>query len=114
MTSKNWLMTLNNPTEFGSEYLEGLHKDTKATYTCGQLEKGAEGTLHLQFFMYFKTAVRAAAIKKKDKRLHIEKVEVNNGADTYCMKEDTRVDGPWEFGVRPIKRNSKTDWERVY
>lgn len=31
----------------------------------------------------------------------------------YCMKEDTRVDGPWEFGERPIRRNNKTDWDRV-
>lgn len=39
---------------------------------------------------------------------------MNNGADTYCMKEDTRVEGPWEFGTRPVKRNSKEDWARVY
>jgi len=30
------------------------------------------------------------------------------------MKEDTRVDGPYEFGIRPVKRHSKTDWEKVY
>ena len=30
------------------------------------------------------------------------------------MKEETRLEGPWEFGVRPVKRNSKTDWTRVY
>jgi len=41
---------------------------------------------------------------------HFEPVKVNNGADDYCMKEDTRVEGPWEFGTRPVKRNSKTDW----
>lgn len=51
---------------------------------------------------------------KYDKRVHIEVVKVNNGADDYCLKEDTRVDGPWEFGVKPVKRNSKADWDRVY
>lgn len=45
---------------------------------------------------------------------HFELVKVNNGADDYCLKEDTRVEGPWEFGKKPHKRNSKTDWERVY
>lgn len=30
------------------------------------------------------------------------------------MKEETRVEGPWEFGIRPVRRNSKTDWERVF
>lgn len=29
------------------------------------------------------------------------------------MKEDTRLDGPWEFGIKPVKRNSKEDWEEV-
>ena len=29
------------------------------------------------------------------------------------MKEDTRVLGPWEFGVKPVERNSKHDWEEV-
>lgn len=53
-------------------------------------------------------------IKKCDQRLHIEKVKINNGADDYCMKEDTRVEGPWEFGVRPVKRNSKKDWDRIF
>lgn len=46
-----------------------------------------------------------------DNRLHIEVVKHNNGADNYCMKEDTRVEGPWEFGTKPIKRNNKHDWE---
>lgn len=30
------------------------------------------------------------------------------------MKEDTRVEGPWEFGIKPVKRNDKKDWNRVY
>jgi len=29
------------------------------------------------------------------------------------MKEETRIDGPWEYGVKPVKRNSKVDWEEV-
>jgi hypothetical protein len=41
-------------------------------------------------------------------------VKVNNGAHTYCMKEDTRVAGPWEFGIKPVQRNNKTDWEAVW
>lgn len=27
------------------------------------------------------------------------------------MKEDTRVAGPWEFGVRPLTNNNKADVE---
>lgn len=29
------------------------------------------------------------------------------------MKEDTRVEGPWEFGTKPVQRNNKADWEEV-
>jgi hypothetical protein len=64
--------------------------------------------------MNFKDAVRAAKIKKVDKRLHIEIVKRNNGADTYCMKEETRIDGPLEIGTKPVRRSSKVDWEEVY
>ena len=38
---------------------------------------------------------------------------MNNGADTYCMKEDTRLEGPFEFGTKPVKRNCKRDWNEV-
>lgn len=30
------------------------------------------------------------------------------------MKEDTRVAGPWEFGVKPLQRNNKVDWEEIW
>lgn len=46
--------------------------------------------------------------------MHIEIIKINNGADKYCLKEDTRVEGPYEFGVRPVERNSKTDWKVVF
>lgn len=29
------------------------------------------------------------------------------------MKEDTRVEGPWEFGKKPLNPASKTDWDQV-
>jgi hypothetical protein len=106
-------LTLNNPGELYADYLEKFFKDTKAQYVCGQLEKGKEGTIHLQFFANYKTQKKVGGIKKHDSRLHIEIVKINRGADNYCMKEDTRLDGPWEYGVKPVKRDSKHDWEEV-
>lgn len=38
----------------------------------------------------------------------------DNGASPYCMKEDTRIDGPWEFGIKPVKPDSKVDWQEVW
>ncbi len=64
--------------------------------------------------MNFRNPTRAAAINKFDKAIHCEGVKrTPNTAADYCMKEDTRIEGPWEFGERPVQRNSKTDWKDV-
>ncbi len=39
-------------------------------------------------------------------------VTFDNGASTYCLKEATRIEGPWEFGIRPAQRNKKGDLKR--
>lgn len=108
---RTWLCTLNNP---GDMTLENIHALTGATYTVGQLEKGANGTPHLQFFQNFKKSVRISMYKKQVPAAHCELVKVNNGADKYCMKEDTRIEGPWEYGTKPLQRNSRADWDQVY
>lgn len=48
-------------------------------------------------------------MKKICPQSHWEAVQRNNGADDYCMKEDTRVEGPYEFGSKPLRRNNKRD-----
>ena len=113
MTARNFLITLNNPIENPKDFLERLFTETKAVYCCGQLEKGKEGTPHVQAFLNFSTPVRPTALKKVEKKMHIESVKINNGAHDYCMKEDTRLDGPWEFGLRPVQRNCKQDWNAI-
>lgn len=119
MTSKNFLCTWNykdgEDTGDWEERLKELKKVCKAEYIVGQLEKGEEtGRPHIQFYIHFKQACRITAITKAHKEIHVEKVKVNNGADRYCMKTETRVEGPIEIGEKPIARNSKTDWESVW
>lgn len=109
--ARNWLCTLNNP---GDLSLAQIHELTKATYTVGQLEKGENGTVHLQFYQNFKTKCRLSHYKKVLPQAHCEPVVVDNGVAKYCVKEETRVEGPWEYGTKPIQRNSKTDWEEVF
>ncbi len=114
MANRNWLLTLNNPDEGSttSEYLERIHAILKARFTGGQLEKGTEGTVHIQFFMNFEKPTRPAVFKRYDKRIHFEKVvRTPEKAEIYCFKEDTRIEGPYEFGVRPVRRNNKLDWQ---
>ena len=104
----------------GRSYLWSLFSDLNPVYVVGQLERGnKDNTLHLQFFVNFKKA-RISKLKDYDNSLHIELVRVNNGADLYCMKEETRVDGPWEFGNKPVhyryreKKKDKIDWEDIW
>ena len=62
--------------------------------------------------MNFPRPVRMAHITKVV-QCHCVAVKVDNGVDVYCMKDETRVAGPWVFGQRPIK-NTKTDWKIVW
>lgn len=102
-----WIGTYNNIDPLVCEsYLEKWHKSGCA-YVTGQLEKGKEGTPHLQFFLQFAKPQRLSALKKHDKTSHFEPVKFNNGADTYCNKDETRVDGPWTYGAKPFKNNVK-------
>lgn len=45
--SRNWFATLNNPTVDPEEYLRSLHEMSDAVFTCGQLERGDNGTPHI-------------------------------------------------------------------
>ena len=47
--------------------------------------------------MEFKTKQRLSAFKDIG---HAVLVTKDNGAAAYCMKEDTRVSGPLEWGVK--------------
>lgn len=110
--SRMWLGTYNNiePTMCDS-YLEKW-LSAGCAYVTGQLEKGAEGTPHLQFYLHFKDQVRLSALKKHDPKSHFEPVKINNGADDYCNKEETRIDGPWTHGIKPARVNKKGDKAR--
>lgn len=54
-----------------------------------------------------KPGKRITAMKKTCKFTHWHPVMKDNGASDYCMKEDTRLEGPWEFGVKPLHQNVK-------
>ena len=58
--SRTWLCTLNNP----ELTLEQVHQCTSAAYTVGQLEQGANGTLHLQFVQNFKIPRRLTQVTR--------------------------------------------------
>lgn len=91
------------------EYLSLWKSAGGARYVNGQLERGTEGTVHIQFYLNFANPVRLASLKKHCQRAHFEAVGKDNGASSYAIKEETRVEGPWEFGIKPARRDVKGD-----
>lgn len=81
----------------------------------GQKEAGSiGGYLHFQFVVAFSKKVSLGGVKAVfGNAVHAE-LSRSEAANEYVCKEDTRVEGPWEWGIKPIRRNSKTDWESVW
>jgi len=80
-------------------------------YVCGQLEKGTH--VHFQGYLELTRPMRMAGIKK----LFVDGAhyEVRKGtreeARAYCMKEDTRIDGPYEWGELSAGSGQRSDLE---
>lgn len=73
---RKWFGTLNNPEEPDNldAYLRKLHTHGGAKYVCGQLERGDEGTPHLQYCIWFNSKKRLSAMKKICPKTHWEEV----------------------------------------
>ncbi len=96
---RNWCFTLNNPTLSGPELLKELDDDVQVRYCVFQEEKGQDETPHYQGYVELNRAIPLATMKLMIPRAHFERRRGNRDqARDYCMKEDTRQDGPWECG----------------
>lgn len=85
-----WSVTINNPTDEDKQQwasLSGLHWVREVS---GQLEQGAEGTLHIQG-MVKTQSVRFSQVKKALPRAHIEAARSQVALAKYVQKQDTRV-----------------------
>lgn len=85
-----WSITINNPTTDDFQQWESLKGQHWVRSVEGQLEKGEEGTPHLQG-MIRTLSVRFAQVKKALPRAHIEKARNEVALAKYVAKEETRV-----------------------
>jgi hypothetical protein len=96
-------------------WLATFHESSGAKYTVGQLERGeATHHPHIQFYINFKIGRRLAFIKKLDQRVHAEPCKSEQASIDYCQKQETRVEGPLEFGEPPFHANKKEDWDKIW
>lgn len=89
--------------------------DESVRYAVGQREVGAEsGYEHWQVVVNFAKPARLAAVKKAfGGHGHWEPTK-SDAAILYCQKADTRVAGTsFEYGRKPFRRDSPTDWDSV-
>lgn len=87
----------------------------EAQYLILQLEECPDsGRLHYQGYVQCKTKSRPTRVKSILKANHAH-LEIRRGtpeqARDYCKKEESRVDGPWEYGeFKPSRgRGTRTD-----
>lgn len=91
--SAYWVFTLNNP-----ESLLELPADGK--YLVYQRERGENGTEHFQGYVEMEKRTTLSTMKAWLPRAHFERRRgTQQQARDYCMKEESRVGGPWELGT---------------
>jgi len=92
MASKGccWSITINNPTTEDNQQIALLSTKKWVKEWKGQLEKGAEGTEHIQGMLRTES-VRFTQVKKALTRAHIEVAKNPIALAQYVQKEDTRV-----------------------
>lgn len=111
--ARNWLFTLNN---FTNDELEQCKQGAQwIRYLVCQHERGTEGTDHLQGYIECNERRRLQQLRDWLPRAHFEiRRGTQRQAIDYCTKDDTRVGGPWNFGL-PLQsqQGKRTDLDEL-
>ncbi|UJO02092.1 Rep [Molossus molossus associated circovirus 3] len=95
--SRNWIFTDNNPEHDEPDWPDCVK------YAIWQKERGENGTEHLQGYVEFKSSKKLTAVKAILPRAHWEiRRGTQQQAMDYASKEDTRIGGPWTFGILTV------------
>lgn len=115
MGSRNYVMTYNNPELNAHTLIKRLKKVAK--YFVFQLEKGSKGIEHFQGYIELLAPQRISALNRltRKKGIHWDKRKgTRDQARSYCMKEETRLEGPWEYGEWNARsQGRRMDLERL-
>lgn len=93
-----------------------IFNEDKMQYVVFQQEKcPSTGRLHYQGYIEFRTQIGITNVKKllNDETVHLEKrMGTQKQAIAYCTKDETKVNGPWEYGS-PNTQGKRTDLEQI-
>lgn len=115
-----YMWTWNNPSMLDAEIFD-LFDAWNLRYAVFQRERGANGTEHIQGYFEFKSKLRITQILKLPSfpASHLEPARgTRDESRDYCMKEDTRVAGPYEYPdvnafVATHSQGKRTDLDSV-
>jgi hypothetical protein len=85
----------------------------KFAYAKGQRERGDTGYEHWQFILHCKKPIRLSGLRKIFGAYHFEPTR-SSASENYVWKSDTAIpDTRFEWGSKPMRRNSDLDWESI-
>lgn len=95
--TRNWMWTLNNPTEEERSYFTGLQTPPRGIqYLIFQEERAPDtGTIHFQGYLETPNTIRMSWLKNNfNSRAHYDiRRGTQEEAIAYCSKEESRVEG---------------------
>lgn len=107
---RNWFFTWNNPSmPTDKDQLLGYQR---FRYVKFQLERGKEGTPHLQGMFMLREAATCSSLIKIFGFGFLEPLKSEDGASKYVGKKETRIDGPWEAGTPP-RQGHRSDLDGI-
>lgn len=112
---RNFILTINNEERSDTELFEYCKQLNNIKYFVFQREKGNEkGTEHIQMYLEFSMPKKFETIKSYFPRAHIEERKgTKSQARDYCMKSDTRIGEPMEYGTF-VDNGKRSDLSDIY
>lgn len=112
MAAKNWCFTINNFSEDDRNNCSNLCTD-HCNYAIYQIERGDNGTVHIQGYLELKTRKRLPQVKRiLSERAHLEVARGSPDQNrSYCTKPESRIEGPFEHGTISKGKGKRSDIE---
>jgi len=118
MATRNWCLTLNADETKGEHVTwttPGADCPIRNLMDCGQIQYlvcqvERVGHVHCQGYIQFTCVKRFTAVKKICGSAHWEPRQGTHAqAKAYCMKEESRLAGPWEIGAEKDNQGQRND-----
>jgi len=109
----HWFFTENNPVGALDGLFESLRDNGTIEYCAWQLEIGEEGTEHYQGYVQFRKQTYFSTVAKILPRANWQLCIDPSAARAYCLKNDSRIEGPYELGTWVAPATKMSVWKTI-